>query len=127
MPSIQKEVEVWQKKSYKGATETTLELLNYWFKNDHILANGKPFQFHKAQKEAIETLIYVYEVKKVRTRANLIQNYALNVSGLRLPPYDNFARYCINMANRKCKNICNGNGYSLAVCQLLTRKFRLFQ
>ena len=40
----------------------------YWFKADHKLKTGRPFRYHGSQQEAIETLIYVWEIEKIRTR-----------------------------------------------------------
>jgi len=40
----------------------------------------------------------VYEVDKIRTRKELLEKYAFSTKDLRLPPYDDFARYCIKMA-----------------------------
>ena len=73
-------------------------MLNFWFYTDHILQNGTTFRYHSAQREAIETLIYIYEVKKIRTRKDLLENFAFTLKDLRLPPYDDFARYCVKMA-----------------------------
>ncbi|MCS6988978.1 MAG: DEAD/DEAH box helicase family protein [Chloroherpetonaceae bacterium] len=98
VPAIREAVKAWRNDGYKGITETTRELLNFWFKNDHVLPNGQPFRFHHAQRDAIETLIYVYEVQKARTRKALIEKYAFSAKELRLPPHDEFARYCVKMA-----------------------------
>jgi len=98
VPAIREAVKAWRADKYKGATATSKELLNYWFKTDHILQNGQPFRYYSAQREAIETLIYIYEVRKVRTRKDLLENFAFSLKDLRLPPYDDFARYCIKMA-----------------------------
>ena len=95
--AIRKEVENWRNNNYAGSTATSQELLNFWFKNDHLV-EGKPFVFHKAQREAIETLIYVYEVAKVRNRKDLLEKYVFDNTDLRMPPYDEFARYCTKMA-----------------------------
>jgi type III restriction enzyme len=98
VPAIRNAVASWRETNYNGATQTTRELLNYWFKTDHILYNGQQFSFYPAQREAIETLIYLYEIEKVRTRKGLLEKYAVNSKDLRLPPFDEFARYCIKMA-----------------------------
>ena len=98
VPAIREVVKAWRAEKYKGITETTRELLNFWFHTDHILANGQPFRFHTAQREAIETLIYIYEVAKVRTRTALLEKYAFSTHDLRLPPYNDFARYSVKMA-----------------------------
>jgi type III restriction enzyme len=98
VPALREAVKRWRDDGYKGATDTTRLLLNYWFKNDHRSISGQPFAYHYFQREAIETLIYVWEVEKVRSRKALLERYAQNLQGVRLPPYDEFARYCIKMA-----------------------------
>lgn len=82
---------------YKGVTATTRLLLNQWFLTDHRLPNGYKFAYHYFQREAIETLIYLYEVAKVRRHKNLVETFATR-SDLRLLQYDDFARYCVKMA-----------------------------
>lgn len=98
VPALRNAIQSWRASNYKGITQTTRELLNYWFYTDHRLPNGRKFAYYLAQKEAIETLIYVFEVEKVRTRKQLMEKFAINSHDLRLPPYDDFARYCIKMA-----------------------------
>ena len=88
----------WREDGYKDATQTTRELLNYWFLTDHVTPNGRKFRYYESQREAIETLIYVYEVAKVRSRIELLQRFAVANAELRLPPDDNLTRYCIKMA-----------------------------
>src|SRR5262249_45030871 len=55
------------------------------------------FKYHPFQREAIETLVYLYEVAKVRRHKNLVETFATR-SDLRLLQYDDFARYCVKMA-----------------------------
>jgi type III restriction enzyme len=98
VPAIREAVKAWRADKYKGVTETTSELLNFWFHTDHVLHNGQSFRYHLAQREAIETLIYIFEVKKIRNRKDLLESFAFTTKDLRLPPYDDFARYCIKMA-----------------------------
>ncbi len=88
----------WRSNNYKGATETTRTLLNFWFIDHHKLPSGRLFKYHKSQQEAIETLIYVFEVEKVRTRKDLLERYATSSTPLPIPQYDEFARYCTKMA-----------------------------
>ena len=98
VPALRDAVNNWRESNYRGATDTTLELLNYWFRTDHVLRTRLPFKYHLAQRESIETLIYVWEVEKVRSRKALLERYAYDSKNLRLPPYDDFARYSIKMA-----------------------------
>ncbi|HVK97323.1 MAG TPA: DEAD/DEAH box helicase family protein [Flavisolibacter sp.] len=98
VPALRQTVAEWRSKGYKGITEVTRELFNYWFFTDHLLPDGNTFKYHLAQREAIETLVYAYEVAKVRSRKELIEKFATTNKDLRLPPFDDFARYCIKMA-----------------------------
>ena len=98
VPSLRKLVAEWRKNGYEGITDTTRVLLNYWFFADHKLRNGQLFRYHDAQREAIETLIYVYEVAQVRNRKDLLEKYVSSDNEIRLPGYDEFARYCTKMA-----------------------------
>ena len=98
VPPLREAVKAWRAADYKGITDTTRTLLNYWFYTDHKLKTGRPFKYHTSQQEAIETLIYVWEVEKIRTRKDLLERYAQNIHDLRLPPDDGFARYCTKMA-----------------------------
>jgi type III restriction enzyme len=98
VPPLREAVKAWKASDYKGITDTTRLLLNYWFTADHKLKTGRPFKYHASQQEAIETLIYVWEVEKVRTRKDLYERYAQNLPDLRLAQYDEFARYCTKMA-----------------------------
>jgi len=98
VPALREAVKAWKAGGYKGITETTRILLNHWFYTDHRVPTGLPFRYHSSQQEAIETLIFVWEYEKIRTRKGLLERYAQDLRDLRLPPYDDFARYCIKMA-----------------------------
>jgi len=96
VPLVRQEVKQWQAAGYAGITATTRRLLAWWFKNDHRLPNGSQFRYHTAQREAIETLIYLHEVKGIRTRSDLLLAYAKGQK-IALPLYDPFARYAVKM------------------------------
>lgn len=75
--NIRIEVDAWRKSEYitpKGISQTSLTLLNYWFGQDHIV-NGEVFHFRFGQREAIETTIYLYEVKGIRDNALLAEKF----------------------------------------------------
>jgi type III restriction enzyme len=75
--NIRSEVDAWRESGYQcpaGVSETSRNLLNFWFENDH-LRNNEIFRFRFAQREAIETTIYLYEVKGVRDNALLAETY----------------------------------------------------
>jgi type III restriction enzyme len=98
VPALREGVKAWRAGGYKGITGTTRLLLNHWFQTDHKLQTGRPFKYHHSQQEAIETLVFVWECEKVRNRKTLLERYATASPELRLPPYDEFARYCVKMA-----------------------------
>ncbi|MGH9546243.1 MAG: DEAD/DEAH box helicase family protein [Terriglobales bacterium] len=98
VPALREAVKAWIAGGHKGITDTTRILLNHWFYTDHKLATGAPFKYHRSQQEAIETLIFVWEFEKVRSRKALLERYAQNLRDVQLPPLDDFARYCVKMA-----------------------------
>lgn len=99
VPAIREAVKEWRQGDYKGATDTTRLLLNYWFPvGYHRLPDGRHFRYHLSQQQAIETVIYLYEVASVRRHKDLLETYAPAGGKLHLLQYDDFARYCIKMA-----------------------------
>jgi type III restriction enzyme len=52
---------------YPGVTDTTRRLLTYWFEDDHLLASGEPFRYYFCQREAVETVVYLFEVEGIGT------------------------------------------------------------
>jgi type III restriction enzyme len=98
VPAIRRAVAGWRDQRYKGASETTRLLFNHWFSTDHRLPDGRAFRWYPAQREALETLAYLYEVAKVRSHKDLLEEFAPNIPGIHLLQYDDFARYAIKMA-----------------------------
>ena len=80
---IRKQVKAWRDSGYKGASETSQSLLKWWFKTDHSSYNAdgttSAFQYYYAQREAVESVIYVYEVKKLTSSSDLLVYDRLNV------------------------------------------------
>ena len=66
---IRKEVSEWRKKGYPNITKTTKILLNYWFNTEH----PEGFQYYFAQRESVETIIYLYENQNIRTPSELLK------------------------------------------------------
>jgi len=97
VPAIRKAVLEWRHAKYKGATDTTKTLFNFWFATDHRLPGGGFFQYYYAQREALETLAWLYEVEKVRRHRDLVERFA-KVPGIHVLQYDDFARYAVKMA-----------------------------
>lgn len=70
---IRREVSAWRDNQYEGASATSKALLNWWFKRQHIREDLKEFQYYFAQREAVETVIYLYEVAKVKDKYDLMR------------------------------------------------------
>jgi type III restriction enzyme len=74
---LRKEVKIFRDKNYYGATETSKSLLNWWFCEKHLVngPGGVPqeFQYYFAQREALETVIYLYDVVKASTKFDLMR------------------------------------------------------
>jgi len=71
---LRKEVDLWRERDYPGITPTTRELLYFWFYNDHRI-NQERFHYWFCQREAVETLIYLYEVKKYKDLEEVLLAY----------------------------------------------------
>jgi len=67
---IRQEVYEWRKKNYDGVSETSKALLEWWFIKEH-----ENFRYYFAQREAVETVIYLFEVAKIRDKEQLFYNY----------------------------------------------------
>ena len=67
----------WRDSGYVGATDTSKSLLNWWFNTPHLLpqADGTmaEFQYYFAQREALETIIYLYDVVGVQDKYDLMR------------------------------------------------------
>ena len=74
---IRKEVKAWRDNRYNGATETSKALLNWWFNTPHPIegADGtvSEFQYYFAQREALETIIYLYDKVQVKDRYDMMR------------------------------------------------------
>jgi type III restriction enzyme len=98
VPGIREAVAEWRHNGYRKATETSRALLKHWFHTDHRLPNGERFRYHDAQRHAIETLVYLFEVARIRRHRALLETFAPNLPGIHVLEHDDFARYCVKMA-----------------------------
>jgi type III restriction enzyme len=89
-------VEKWREKGYPGSSETSKSLLNFWFNREHNIGKSK-FSFFFSQREAIESIIYLYEVAKARDKYELMRfDSSQRVSAGMFD--ENWTRYVIKMA-----------------------------
>lgn len=77
VPQLRKEVKQWRDSGYAAATDTSRSLLNWWFNTPHLLPQSDgtvaEFQYYFAQREAIETIIYLYDVVGVKDKYDLMR------------------------------------------------------
>jgi hypothetical protein len=74
--AIRREVKAWRESGYSGASRTTRALLlRRWFQVEHIIpqADGSAsrFRWYFAQREAVESAIWLFEVAKARDAHSL--------------------------------------------------------
>ncbi|MFY9484715.1 MAG: DEAD/DEAH box helicase family protein [Patescibacteria group bacterium] len=98
---LRKKVKDWRDKHYEGVSDTSKALLNWWFKEDHILYDehgvSSNFKYYFAQQEAIETVIWLYEVAKVKDKYDLIRYNSTGVLSAGMFTED-WLRFVIKMA-----------------------------
>ena len=74
---VRKGVQTWRESGYAGASETSKSLLAHWFGTEHFLpqADGtmQPFAWFFAQREAVESAIWLYEIERARDPHALIK------------------------------------------------------
>lgn len=74
---LRSKVKEWRDSGYDGACETSLALLKWWFKCQHLMpkADGSTldFQYYFAQREALETIVYLHDVVQVKDRYDLLR------------------------------------------------------
>ncbi|MBI4215600.1 MAG: DEAD/DEAH box helicase family protein, partial [Parcubacteria group bacterium] len=97
-------VKAWREGGYReGTTETTRRLLEWWFIEDHQLSNGESFKFYDAQRDAIERLIFCYEVLQGRSLYQLAQKLDAHIPID--PSADKWAKYAFKMATGSGKTM----------------------
>ena len=74
---IRKEVKEWRDTDYEGASSTSKALLKWWFETAHPIedseGNISNFKYYFAQREAIESIIYLYEIVGVKDKHDLLK------------------------------------------------------
>ena len=77
VPQLRRKVKEFRDGGYVGASDTSRSLLNWWFNTPHLLpqADGTmaEFQYYFSQREALETIIYLYDVVGVEDKYDLMR------------------------------------------------------
>lgn len=86
----------WRDENYEGASDTTKSLLNFWFNQEHLIGQTK-FSFFFSQREAIESIVYLYEIANAKDKYELMK---FDSSGrISTGMFDeNWTRYVVKMA-----------------------------
>ena len=75
--NVRKEVHAWRNNAYPGASATSVALLRHWFEVEHVTENAdgslSTFQYYFAQREAVESVIWLHEVKRARDKFDLLR------------------------------------------------------
>ena len=104
--NLRAQVRDFRDSRYAGASDTTRELLHHWFQTDHAVETKDgatiPFRYYFCQREAMETLAYLYEARGIRTLSGLTGEFggadaeraALGID----PAEDQWAKYAFKVA-----------------------------
>lgn len=114
VPELRKRVKEWRKNGYEGVSATSKALLSWWFKEEHIVygadGNASSFQYYFAQREAVETIIWLYDVAGIRNKYDLL-------------PFDTLGRVSPNMFDedwlRMVIKMATGSGKTKVISLLL--------
>lgn len=120
---LKEQVIPWREQGYKDASEKTRRLLDFWFNEDHELADGTEFKFYPAQREAIETLIYCHEILKTSNLYEL--NRALGEPLPAVPSGYIWPKYAFKMATGSGKTMVMALAITWAYFNDLTKNFLL--
>ena len=91
----------WRNRNYEGVSATTKSLLTWWFETSHPMpqADGTigNFQYYFAQRESVETVIFLHEIIQVADKQDLLRFDTRGVVTPRLIE-ETWRRYVIKMA-----------------------------
>jgi type III restriction enzyme len=91
----------WRKGGYAGASPTSRALLRWWFEEEHLIeeADGSlsPFRYYFAQREAVETVIWLYDVRRAQDKFDLMRYDASGAVSAGMFDED-WPRYVLKMA-----------------------------
>ncbi|EQD30434.1 type III restriction-modification enzyme helicase subunit, partial [mine drainage metagenome] len=98
---IRGEVAQWRAADYAGASETSRALLRWWFETEHAVEQADrslaTFRYYFAQREAVETVLWLHDARKVRDRHDLMRFDASGVVSASMFDED-WPRFVLKMA-----------------------------
>ena len=106
--NIRREVEAWRNAAYAGASATSQALLRWWFETEHLVEGAdrtlSTFRYYFAQREAVETVIWLHDVRKVRDKFDLLRFDASGAVSANMFDED-WPRYVVKMATGDRKSV----------------------
>jgi type III restriction enzyme len=94
-------VHAWRLSGYQGVSATSRALLNHWFGATHLVTQPdgsmSEFRYYFAQREAIETAIWLYEHEQARDPYSLMRYDSSELVSKKMFP-ENWTRYVFKLA-----------------------------
>ena len=98
VPLVRRGVADWRSSGYRGASATTRALLEWWFERPHFIGDdGAEFRYYFAQREAVESAIWLREVRGVRDKYDLLRYDSSEAIAPGMMPED-WPRFVVKMA-----------------------------
>lgn len=101
VPKLREEVKKFRDSGYVGASQTSKSLLNWWFNEPHLQDDGggalREFKYYFAQREALETIIYLYDVVGAKDKFDLMRFDSTGLVSANMFD-ETWRRYVIKMA-----------------------------
>lgn len=112
--NLRVELKQWRENFYAGASDTTRQLLSYWFERPHRMqtpaGDEYPFRYYFCQREAIESLIYLKEVRRLECLSQLVAEFGgadREIAALGITEEeDAWTRYAFKLATGAGKTKC---------------------
>ncbi len=98
---LRRAVQEWRDSAYEGISETSRALLKWWFQTRHTKSDSDgseaEFRYYFAQREAAETVIYLFEIAKAKDKFALMKFTSSGEISLNMFP-EEWPRYVVKMA-----------------------------
>lgn len=112
---VRQGVKNWRDSGYAGGSDTTRALLRWWFEREHLTPQADgiigPFRWYFAQREAVESAIWLYEIEQARSPYAMMKYDSSGAISKQMFAED-WARYVMKLAT--------GAGKTKAMSLLIT-------
>ncbi len=99
--TLRRKVKEWRESGYEGTSATSLALLRWWFQKEHptLAPDGITFdfQYYFAQREAVETIVFLHEVAGVKDKYDLLRFDSSGAVSAGMFP-ESWKRFVVKMA-----------------------------